>query len=204
MDIKENLAQNLIQYRKALDLTQAELAEKLNYSDKAVSKWERGESFPDLYVLKQIADFYGVTIDTLIATPKTPKKYRAQPFTKIRQTVIALCSVGIAWLVAVVCYAFLDIIFPGIKNTWLFFIYAMPVSFIVLVVFSAVWRKRVLTPIFVSLLIWTMALTAYLALNTYLISPPSTLWEIFLIGIPLQALVIFWTIYRKYKRRASN
>ena len=204
MDIKENLAQNLIQYRKALDLTQAELAEKLNYSDKAVSKWERGESFPDLYVLKQIADFYGVTIDTLIATPKTPKKYKAQPFTKIRQTVISLCSIGIVWLVAVACYAFLDIIFPGIQNTWLFFIFALPVSFIILVIFSSMWKKRALTPIFISLLIWTMALTVYLILNTYLIAPPSTLWEIFLIGIPLQALVIFWTIYRKIKRNAAN
>ena len=74
MDIKENLAENLISYRKAANLTQAELAEKLNYSDKAVSKWERGESFPDLYVLKQIADFYGVTIDTLINEPKKPEK----------------------------------------------------------------------------------------------------------------------------------
>ena len=57
MDIKENLAQNLTRLRKAEGLTQAELATKLNYSDKAVSKWERGESVPDLYVLKQLADF---------------------------------------------------------------------------------------------------------------------------------------------------
>ena len=42
MDIKLNLAENLVKYRKHFNLTQAELAEKLNYSDKAVSKWERG------------------------------------------------------------------------------------------------------------------------------------------------------------------
>ena len=79
MDIKENLAQNLAYYRKGVALTQAELAEKLNYSDKAVSKWERGESVPDLYVLKQLADFYGVTIDSLISEPNksnTTKKIK--------------------------------------------------------------------------------------------------------------------------------
>jgi len=71
MDVKENLAKNLIKYRKSKNLTQAELAEKLNYSDKAVSKWERGESFPDLSVLKQIADFYGVSVDTLLSDPSS-------------------------------------------------------------------------------------------------------------------------------------
>ena len=60
MDIKENLANNIASHRKALKLTQAELAQKLNYSDKAVSKWERGEAVPDLVVLKQIADFFGI------------------------------------------------------------------------------------------------------------------------------------------------
>ena len=79
MDIKENLAKNLTLYRKACGLTQAELAQKLDYSDKAVSKWERGESVPDLYILKKLADFYGVTIDALISEPPKsilpPKTY---------------------------------------------------------------------------------------------------------------------------------
>ena len=66
MDIRQNLASNIALHRKALKLTQAELAEKLNYSDKAVSKWERGEAVPELTVLKQIADFFNVTIDYLV------------------------------------------------------------------------------------------------------------------------------------------
>ena len=61
MDIKENFAANLSRYRKAMGITQAELAEKINYSDKAVSKWERGESLPDLVVVKTIADLFGVS-----------------------------------------------------------------------------------------------------------------------------------------------
>ena len=50
-ELKKIVTENLIYYRKINKLTQLQLAEKLNYSDKAISKWERGESLPDLYIL---------------------------------------------------------------------------------------------------------------------------------------------------------
>ncbi len=200
MDIKENLSKNLIKYRKSLGLTQAELAEKLNYSDKAVSKWERGESFPDLYVLKQIADFYEVTIDTLIDEPKDLRIIKNQPFAKTKQSIISICSIGLVWLVAICCFAFIDIIFTSLTSTWIFFIYAIPVSFIILVVFSLVWKRHVSSAIYISFLIWTVILSIYLSCIIYIPNPPPQLWELFLIGIPLQLLVIFWSIYRKIKR----
>ena len=77
-DVKDCFAQNLIKYRKAMNLTQAELAEKLNYSDKAVSKWERAESVPDIYTIKSIADFFGSKVDVLISEPK-PEQKIAEP-----------------------------------------------------------------------------------------------------------------------------
>ena len=55
-ELKDIIAHNLVAYRKAAGLTQAEIADKLNYSDKAVSKWERGEGMPDVAVLKTLAD----------------------------------------------------------------------------------------------------------------------------------------------------
>ena len=64
--LKENFSHNLACYRRRAGLTQLELAEKLNYSDKSVSKWERGESLPDIAVLKEIADLFGVTLDYLV------------------------------------------------------------------------------------------------------------------------------------------
>ena len=199
MDIKENLAQNLIQYRKSVNLTQAELAEKLNYSDKAVSKWERGESFPDLYVLKQIADFYGVTIDTLIDEPRTPVKNSAPHKLGTKRLIVSLCCFGLTWLVAIICFALMDIIFPAFDHTWLFFIYAVPVTAIVLLVLTSVWKKKITTAVIISVLIWTLILSVYLTLYYFLANPPAELWEVFLIGIPLQVLLIFWSIYRKIK-----
>lgn len=202
MDIKENLAKNLIRYRKALNLTQVELAEKLNYSDKAVSKWERGESFPDLYVLKQIADFYEVTIDTLISEPKEILKTRPKKKIETKRAIISLCSVGLVWLVAICSFAFMNIIFPNIDehwHSWLSFIYALPVTAIVLLVLTSVWKKKITAAVIISFLVWTVILSLYLTLLYALPTPPAHLWEIFLIGIPLQLLVVFWSIYRKIR-----
>ena len=198
MDIKENLAKNLIIYRKVNNLTQAELADKLNYSDKAVSKWERGESVPDLYILKKLADFYGVTIDTLISEP-TKEVLPKNNNRKAKRIAIMLCSTGLVWLVAVLCFAVINLIVPTITHTWLSFFYAIPITFILLLVFTAVWKKPWLNTLSISLLIWSILLAAFLTLLFVLPTPPKTLWMIFLIGIPLQALTLFFFMYRKSK-----
>ena len=65
-DLKQIVANNIIKLRKEKKLTQAEFANKLNYSDKAVSKWERAESTPDIIVLKQISDLFGISVDYLL------------------------------------------------------------------------------------------------------------------------------------------
>lgn len=204
MDVKENLAKNLIKYRKSKNLTQAELAEKLNYSDKAVSKWERGESFPDLSVLKQIADFYGVSVDTLLSDPSSTEIKPQKEKTRARRTILCLCCLGLVFLVAICSFAFIDILFPSIEETWLSFIYALPVASVILLVFSCKWKKRAFTAIFISTLVWTVILSVYLTLNTVLTAPPSKLWEIFLIGAVLQVLVVFWSIYKKVKIKKTE
>ena len=195
MDIKENLAKNLIAYRKAENLTQAELAEKLNYSDKAVSKWERGESVPDLYVLKQIADFYGIKIDTLISEPKKHRPQSARSISK-KRAVICLCATGLVWLVAILFFATIQMVVPWITRSWLSFIYAIPITLIILLILTAVWKKRWTNTVIISLLLWSSLLAIFLTLLYLLPSPPKTLWMIFLIGVPAQALVIFWYMYR--------
>ena len=65
-DIRQNIGKNIVRLRNAAHMTQAEFAEQLNYTDKAVSKWERGESVPDIVILKKIADQFSVTVDYLL------------------------------------------------------------------------------------------------------------------------------------------
>lgn len=199
MDVKENLAKNLISYRKSAKLTQSELAEKLNYSDKAVSKWERGESAPDISVLKEIADFYGVTIDTLISEPNEQIELPKRKISK-KRLLLSLLSAFLVWLVATACFMFLALIFPTMTHkTWLSFIWAIPITFIVLLVLTSVWKKPLPTTLFVSFLVWTAILSLYLTLYNLITPPPKMLWTLFLVGIPLQILTIIWFFYRKVK-----
>ena len=197
-DIKENLAINISKYRKALKLTQAELAQKLNYSDKAISKWERGESVPDLYVLKELADIYCVSIDTLISTPKKEKITSQKTISK-KRIIISTASAVAVWLIAVVYYAYIGILFPSINHPWLSFIYATAGTFLILFILTSVWGKTISRAIILSLLLWTLLLSIYLSIIFLLPSPPNKLWMLFLIGIPAQVLIILWLVYKKVK-----
>ena len=197
-DIKDCFAQNLIKYRKEAKLTQAELAEKINYSDKAVSKWERAESLPDIYTLKQIADFFHTDMDSMISEPK---KDRVKPNYNLgkKRTILCLASAAIVWLVAIAFYAFIHNILPAINLTWLSFVYAVPVTAIVLLVFTSVWGKSLGNVIIISILVWSVLAALYLTLISALPSPPAMLWEIFLIGIPAEGVIVFWYLYKKVK-----
>ena len=199
IDLKDNFSKNLIIFRKSLGITQSELAKQLNYSDKAVSKWERGESIPDVYVLKQIADFFGVKVDILISEPK-PEKKKLINLPK-KRTFICLTSCAIVWLVAIVCYAFLGIIFPSVQRTWLSFIYAIPITLIVLLSLTSAWEKKITKVIFTSLLTWTVILAIFLTLLYTLATVPQKLWMIWLIGLPIQCLLIFIFFYRKFSKK---
>lgn len=201
MDIKQNLATNLAEYRKANNLTQAELAEKINYSDKAVSKWERAESVPDLAVLKNIADLFETTIDKLISEPKVEnKKTRSTRNLPKRRLIICLCAGVLVWLVAIALYSLIGVIVPSLlDNAWLTFILAIPITNVVLLVLTGVWGKTTTNMIITSLLVWSTITALYLCLNNLLLNPASTLWMIFLIGIPIQILIFLWFSYKKIK-----
>lgn len=192
MDIKENLAKNLTACRKAFNLTQAELAEKLNYSDKAVSKWERGESVPDIVVLKQLSLFYGISIDKLLSDNKNIRPKITKNLNK-KRALVGLLSSGLVWLVAILSFAVLSNLELSF-TPWLIYIYAFSVNCIVFVVFASIWKRNLFNAISISFLIWSLLLALYLTLVNVLSPVPSRLWQIFLIGIPLQLLVMFWFI----------
>ena len=112
---------------------------------------------------------------------------------------ISLCSVGLVWLVAMCGYSFIEIIVPTLKETWLSFIYALPVTFIVLTVFSAVWGKRFLNKVFVSFLVWTVLTAIHVSIVVLVPASVDNIWKLYLIGIPLQGLVIFWYFLERVK-----
>jgi transcriptional regulator with XRE-family HTH domain len=190
LSINQIVSENITKYRKQIGITQVELAEKLNYSDKAVSKWERGESLPDVNVLMQIADVFGVTLNDLCYKSKVHDTKVVVPNKKIKHTYITLLSFGLCWLVATVVFAFLLVCAPNLSKKWLAFIYAIPVSCIVLVVFNSKWGKSIWNALFTSGIIWGVLLSICLSFNNNMVS-----W-LYLIGVPLQILTIIWFFFK--------
>lgn len=186
-ELKEIIASNLTAYRRREGLTQQQLAEKLNYSDKAVSKWERAESVPDVIVLKTIADLYGITVDDLlcekIVATKTKRKGK-----RLTHLLIASLSAGLVWLIATVVMVVWQLIDSSQVVAGDIFLTALPVSLIVIVVFSCIWGKLWHTGVSVSALIWSLCVL----INVLL--PFEDSWLVFLIGAVLQVLIILWTL----------
>ncbi len=192
LELKELLASNLIKYRKANNLTQANVAEALNYSDKAISKWERGESLPDFYTLYQLANLYNITINNLIEKD-VQVVIETKKNTKSRLIVTSLSFI-LVWLVATIAYV-IPLIFTEASSLWLIFISAIPVSFIVLLVFSALWGNKKTNFICVTGLILSVILSICMPL--YFIFSLSKIWFLFIIFAPLELLNIFWFLLKK-------
>ena len=183
------IAKNICEYRKKCELTQSELANLLNFSDKSVSKWERGESIPDINVLMQMCKIFGITINDLTSEHKS---YKLSSLLKRNKILIPIISAGLVWLVATIIFVSLLIFAPQVPKKWLCFIYAIPLSSIVLLIFSWIWGKRWMRLIFESLITWTSLLCICLSVQ-------KNVWYLMLIGIPVQILAILWYFIRRKK-----
>lgn len=199
--ITKQIANNLVALRKRARLTQAEVAEKINYSDKSVSKWESAGGVPDIFILMKLAKLYGVTVNDIIGEkPPVPQKEAKTGL----HILIMLLSAGIVWLVAVCVFALLQML-PVEGKWWLSFIYALPINAVVFLVFSAIWRYKTLQFISITTLIWTGLLSVYLSVALIPSAAFESIWAIFLIGVPLQVLEILWAFFRYsvFKRRKN-
>ena len=168
-------------------MTQQNLAEVLNYSDKAISKWERGESIPDVTVLKQVADYFGVTVDYLLTEEH---KSAPLPSAPRRRLFVSVLSAALVWLIATVAFVVLALVGGGVFAPYLTFLYAIPISSIVLLVFNSIWGNRRLNYLIISVLIWSFILSLYLSL---LVLASLNIWHLFIIGAPAQIIVILWS-----------
>ena len=198
--LKSQLGANIAAYRKRAGLTQLGLAEKLNYSDKAVSKWERGESMPDVLTLVQLADLFDITVNDLLVDPDAlPEQSTAveravdkavQKTLKRKadkKIILMLCSV-LVWFIALLAFVVLSAI--DVPHSWLAFIYAIPVNGIVALSLNSAWRDFRKNKLFISTIVWGGLLSIYLSLLIFL---DRNIWTIFLLGIPGQAAVLLWS-----------
>ena len=197
-DLKFIIAKNIQKLRQEKGMTQAELAEKINYSDKTVSKWERGESLPDIVVLKNVADLFEVTLDYLVE-----EEHEGNPVTREMMDrnyrrncyIITGTSIFIVALMATLIYVILAMIFPGTAYPWLCYAYAVPVALIVWLVFNSIWFTPRKNFLIVSLLVWSLLLALYLTFAMVNFN----IWPILLVGIPAQVIIWMWSKLKNKK-----
>ncbi len=179
------IAKNLVYLRKKNKLTQVELAEKLNYTDKAISKWEKGESLPSIEVLHKISKLYDVSLDYIVGEEKAEPRVIETADLKKRYLHITLLSVLAVWFVALVLFVAFDI-FAHI-SVWMVFAWAVPLSLIVGIIFDCIWNKTKGLFYLISALIWSVLLCSAVQLMSF------NIWKILLIGIPLQIATFLWS-----------
>ena len=166
-EFKKNFGNKLNTLRKQRGLTQSELGYQLNYSDKAVSKWERGESVPDSYTVYKIAEFFGVPVSDLISPENEIELNGVKPshnFRPARLFVPIITAVSVFFL-ASVAFLVMKNIEPWSEYASFAFLYAVPVAAIVLTIFSSLWWRMIYRCIFVSLIIWTSAFAVYFSFD---------------------------------------
>lgn len=188
--MRRTISRNIAAYRKAHHDTQLDLAAKLNYSDKSVSKWERGESLPDIFILAQIADLYGITVSNLIGEVEAPRK--SKPYYHL---FIYLLSVAIVFVVATIvyaCFAIADVAFPA----WLFFLYALPVAAIVSIVFTSLWWGIWQQTVSITVLIWSLGVGVCMSFPQV-----GGLTQIFAVCAATQVLLLIWEVFRVVRKR---
>jgi len=189
-DLKLITASNIIKLRTGMGLTQAELGERLNYSDKSVSKWERGEALPDAWVLKRMAEIFGVSVDYML---KSHDEWEGLPEDKKPEVnfssgVVMIVSVIGIWTLAL----FLFIVFWMLGSMqWIIFAAAVPVMLITLLVFNSVWRHGRENMWIVAALVLSVIVLCYLFFLRF--NP----WQLMLLIVPAELIVYFSFHIRK-------
>ncbi|MBQ7386557.1 MAG: helix-turn-helix domain-containing protein [Clostridia bacterium] len=196
-DIKSVVAKNLSQLRRARGLTQAELAEKFNYSDKAVCRWESGDTLPDINVLYALASFYGITMndltsDSLEVTDRKRERRNARAY------MIWMCLLisSTVWVAATMVFVF-TLAFRE-NAYWLVFISAVPITCIVVFRTLRSLLGTAMKIIVSSLTSWSLIAAVYLHI---LFMAGLNFWHIFIIGLSVQGLLIYYFMMKRYKDR---
>lgn len=188
-DLKKVIGNNLAELRKERKITQLELAEKFGYTDKAISKWEKGDTLPDVETLYKLAHFYSVTIDYLTNDIPSEEKelytFPNQSNIKASRILIILLSLSIVWMIATICFVWI-MLFNSVYY-YQIFIYAVPISAIVLGFYNKHWGKRNYVFYIYTLLLWSLITSVYIGFLSY------NLWPLFILGAPGQLLIFLWS-----------
>lgn len=197
-DIKDTISKNLITLRKKHNLTQSQLAEKLNYSDNAVSRWEHGEVTPSIETLEQISEIFGVPLRSIIednAIKVAENNSRKQLINKLA---VILISVSLLWLIATITFVVTKIVAD--VYVWQVFCWMVPVACLIMLPFHEYWGHHIYKFVIISVMLWTFITCVYIQF-VYL---NSWLWLVYIIGAPIQIALAIWAFIKPKPKRSKN
>ena len=199
-ELKETIAKNLVQLRTEARLTQLQLAEMLNYSDKAVSKWERGDAIPDLRVLIKLANIYNITVDDIISSSAHERMVKPKMNTGKKRALIIALSVGLCWFVATVLFMIFFFIHKTEHYAYLAFTLAPFASAVVLTVFSAKWGNWWTNMLACSFVLWSAVLILHIFVIAF--TDFRKIYFLYIVAGVFEILIILWfTLRRLYKHK---
>ena len=196
-DIKNNVAKKITELRTLNNMTQLELAEKLNYSDKTISKWERAESSPDIAVLVEIANLFGVTLDYLVRSENVEKavsECKKKEVTFNRRAVSYIAEGG-GWIVALFAFIITTLITNHMTFQWLYFVYALPVVLIIKLIFNSIWFNSRHNYLIISALLWAILATIHITFLYFKINVSL----IYLLGVAGQFVIVLASRIKKQR-----
>lgn len=194
-ELKLIVASNLINLRTSSGMTQAELGGKLSYSDKSVSKWERAESMPDVAVLKQISDIFGVTVDFLISSHDDWENTHEEKDKKTLCDIITMVTLAGIFTVAFLVFTIFWILgsYP-----WIIFVFTLTVALIAWLVLNSIWNKGKNNWILVFTLVLSIIADVYVPLAVYTSKNP---WQLFIVAIPAELVVLLSFLVAKVRKK---
>jgi len=198
-DVKSIVAKNITELRLLNNMTQMELAEKLNYSDKTISKWERAESSPDISVLVELADLFEVSIDYFVRSEKSEEDV-VEPKTKdvtYNRRAISYVAEGGGWIVAIFAFIITTLITNQMTFQWLYFVYALPIVLIVKLIFNSVWFNPRHNYLIISALLWSILATIHITFLYFKVDVSL----IYLLGVAGQIVIILTSYINKPKNK---
>lgn len=194
-NVKETVRSNLVKLRKERKWTQMELAEKIGYSDKAISRWETGEVNPDIETLDKLAELYEVDISVFFSE-YNPKEYKAQTFRANqlgRKIAVWILMVAALWYIGIMVFIYSSTFKMDSSRSWLIFIWLLPITFVLCSCFNVKWGNSALAIVFASLICWSLLTAIYLQFFEY------NVYLLFISGVPIQ-VAIFLLAYMRQKK----
>jgi len=199
-DLKAIIGENLTSLRQSAGLTQLQLAEMLNYTDKAVSKWERGDSIPDLRVLIKLSEIYNIPLDDIVKD-SNGKQLKPRLNLKRKHILITFLSLGLVWVIATAVFMIFFYIMPLKRYAYLAFICAPFVCGVVFVVFASLWYNRLTIAIAASSVLWSIILIIHVMFYLFTNIP---VWPFYIVASGVQVLIIGWFVLRKLYKPNRN